>query len=208
MIPGIDMTGMMDAAGPEITFVASATSSANSVTIPASAQAGDLAVMFSFAAGMGAPVAVPSGWASIGTLLAPDAFSKHQACRKTLGVSDPGASVSPISSGSSPSNIVLVFRLGAGWGATESNNQQATASGSTSNQTITSGPAPYIALAAYRTNFDGTPGFSPAQDGTVALSNHTARYKIFNADPQAVTASFAGGEGSTKFLRSFRIGMA
>lgn len=201
MIPGFSTIFMMMAGElAEIEFIGSVASSTNSIAIPVTAQAGDLAVLVHYSRGS---MVIPTGWEEIGSEISQGSYAQR-AIRKTLTIGDPGASVTT-GTGSGPNNILLVFRLSEGaWGTTESNNQEA--SSSPESQLISSGNPPYVAIALYApSRSSNARGFDPEEDAEISQGTELyARYKIFNDFSQAVSVSL--GSGGSNFLRSFRIG--
>ena len=211
MLPGFPFGGL--AAGG-IEFVTSAAAFGATITIPAAAQAGDLAVLFDWSIQASGPTSViPAGWTQIGTdLSGAEGAVKHLASRKTLAAGEPGTSVTGMS-GSLLTKQLLVFRPSAAsagtWGATASNNQVMASNTPPANQTVSVGAEPYIVLASWGANIDiVTAGFSPTEDRQIGASgDRLVKFKIFNQSPAAVTVSCPGNPETSGWasLRSFRI---
>lgn len=209
VIPGHPVLGRK--AGPQITFVASATSARANITIPATAQPGDLAVLFDIAtSGSAMSPVVPSGWAQIGTSLGGlgDAVMTV-ASRRVLEAGNPGSSVAGMDGNIEDAKIMLVFRPTMGtWGAPASGGEiVATGNpGSATSQTIATGATPYVAIAAWGGNAAPDAGFSPAHDGQVTRgATRIARYRVFNNSPESVAVTADAPGGGWRMVRSFRI---
>jgi len=161
----------------------------DTVTIPASARAGDLAVLTDYGQTAGAPPDVtPSGWTGIGTATGPNGRSRGS--YKVLAASDPGSVITCILGVGTSQKIITVFR--------PDGVIRAVASGSYAGEIVTSDPilqtvaasgqgVPLAVMAMATTN-TGTANFttmSPAFDATVLSSDSFARvgYKLYTTSP-------------------------
>jgi hypothetical protein len=170
-----------------LTFVASAVSNANTITIPAGAQAGDLAVLFDKPVGTVSGSDPPTNWTSI---LGAGGTNGLAVSRKLLVGGDPGASVTGITGSGNSNKVMFVFRPDAPittvtastWG------QQITANNPTPQTVSASGqPTPLVVFGGAGVT-SGTAAFStasPAFDSTVANAAGLviAGYKIYNSSP-------------------------
>jgi hypothetical protein len=197
--------------GPRAFFLASATSSAATITIPASAAAGDLAVLFDGAQNSsGTPTTVvPSGFTSIGNVNGGTAsFLLRAICSyRVLGAAEGGTSITGMDGTLSDNKIMLVFRPGSGsFSITASTpNGEATA-GDPATQTVlaAAGTPPLIVFGYYRCSaaLSGD-SFSPTADSAVTNgAGATARYKYYETAPSDVTIDLADG-GVSNALQSF-----
>lgn len=93
-----------------LAYVAGATSSGSTITIPATAQAGDLAVLYDLARGIVTPPtpATPSNWTTISGLTA--STSAGVLSYKILVAGDPGATVTGMDGLISDAKSLAVFR--------------------------------------------------------------------------------------------------
>jgi hypothetical protein len=192
---GLKRAAAGNAGGITLSFVASANSASNTITIPASAQAGDVAILFDFAVRGQATEptdVVPTGWTGIIThtfSVAGPTSGRARISYKILAGGDPGASVTGMNS-DVEDKVMLVFRgsqaisavNAAGW-------DLVTGTGNPSSQTVAAsgGAAPLVVFGMADVN-NGTAAFStasPAFDATVANSDADmlAGYKIYNSAP-------------------------
>jgi hypothetical protein len=178
-------------AAPTLSFVASATSTSNTITIPASSQAGDVAILFDDAFGGSTPSdVVPTGWTGIITEIRSGA-ARVRISYKILQSGDPGASISGLNS-DVEDKVMLVFRLSTGPITTVSAEDwavQLVATGTPSDQTVnasTDGTAPLVVFGMALATGSTAAFTSPAFDATVANSDLDllVGYKIYNSAPQ------------------------
>jgi hypothetical protein len=178
------------AALTSITFVDSATSTSSTITIPAAAQAGDVAILFDYAqASSGIPTdIVPTGWTGI--ITATSAQLRSRISYKILAAGEPGTSVTGLD-GDVEDKVMLVFRgnIAATAVSAEDWALECT-SANPSSQTVnasTLGTAPLVVLgmAAHTAATAAFSTASPAFDATVLNSDSDiiAGYKIYNSGP-------------------------
>ena len=177
-----------------ITFHASATADATTITIPATVQDGDFAVLFDFAGGSSAPSDVtPSGWtsnANLAGLISGGLSWRSRISYRILTAALAGTSVTGMASGgSTAAKVMLVFRPNvAASTLTLGDPATGATSGNPASQTLTSGSgaAPLVALG-FAAAYNNSPTFStasPAFGGEVASGTVTrAGYKIYNSSP-------------------------
>lgn len=198
-----------------LSFVTSALSGTQNITIPASAAEGDIAILFDMAlnfAGGGAPAeVVPAGFTKPTggsfTLLGSTYAIRETISYKVLGASDPGSSVTGQLGGVYNSKIMLVFRpsdtltgttlADLATEGTESDPAQQTVNAS-------GGTAPLLVLASYASEgAGGTDTFSPAADAQVVDGSDILRvsYRIDNTSPSDTDVDM-GDEGHN-MLASF-----
>lgn len=180
-----------------LTFVTSATSISSSITIPASAQAGDLAILadYGYTAGSSVSIQSPSGWTQWSGSSASNSVGggadQCGACMsyKILESGDPSSSASGINA-DSESKVMFIFRGSVPITALAAStaDSQATGSNPGSQSIAASGQAvPLVAIGVAACNIS-TAAFStesPAFDATVRPSNNDLilGYKIYNSSP-------------------------
>lgn len=180
--------------GGGLVFLASAVSNAGTITIPAGAQAGDLAVLCDHARDSNdTPTdVVPSGWTgwgTDGTDAIGDAF-RGRLSYKILGAAEGGTNVTGMND-SAEDKVMLVFRnSGPITNVTASTLNIQTTTGNPAAQSVmaSSGTPPLVVIGCAAAH-DATAAFStanPAFDATVATADADmiVGYKIYNASPQ------------------------
>lgn len=184
--------------GIPLEFVDSATSkNSGQVTIPASADTGDFAILFDFAGAVfGAPSeVVPTGWTKIISASVAIPGSRIVVSHKTLGAGDPGASITGMT-GSQDAKIVLVFKQPSSTPAASLWTAQCIAGDPAQQNVAASGvSAPLIVFGCCAATTTTTSPFSfstasPAFDATVSVDvagvspGMTVGYKIYESAPQ------------------------
>lgn len=174
--------------GLTLSFNTSAVSNANTITIPAGALVGDLAVLFDQCFG-GTTDVIPTGWTGIATATAGGAGSRGRISYKVLVGGDPGASITGLDA-TSEDKVMLVFTPSATIATVTVStwNIASTALDPASQSVLASGQAtPLVVLGSSSVN-GGTAAFataSPAFDATVATADADllVGYKIYNSSP-------------------------
>jgi hypothetical protein len=198
---------IMDTSVPaptSFTFVGSATSLAGTITIPAAAQAGDIAVLFDHQ--LNATDLTPTGFTQITTNTL--STFRSNASYKLLVAGDPGATITGMNN-ATPRKVMVVFRP---------NNpittitptligSQATSAAPT-NQTLTGGTAPCLYFASYAKSTATVPtrGWTvgtPTELSSVSSNGVYVKYLVYNTAPSATTISMT--DAGTNGLISFRI---
>lgn len=203
------LTHFLRAIPKKLAFRASATSSGETITIPATVKEADLIVLYDHAVNTtGFPTAVtPTGFTNIlnetsGTL-------RRVICSYKIAASgDASSSITGMNGADINNKIMLVFSSSIGSVSVFDITYQATDAAPTT-QTINSadGTSPLVCIAFVRNgnttagNFTMTP-----TDGTVTLGTGGNRggYKIYNIAPANVTVSSVDG-GTNNVLMSFYI---
>jgi len=170
----------------DIAFVASAVSITSSITIPASSQTGDVAILMD-GEGAGVP-ATPSGWTNIE--LYNGTSHGHSLSYKILESGDPSSTVS--GSTTEPARVMLVFRKSVSPSVTIQDLGTEQISGDPAAQTVNASASTkklvvlgcHIIGTAGPANLTGSDTF----DSEVISTNTTVRsvnlaYKIMNASP-------------------------
>jgi hypothetical protein len=172
-----------------LSYVGSASSTGATITIPATSQAGDIAVLYDVALTSGSTpptLVTPAGWAN--RVDEASAVTRLAVCTKLLDGSDPGAVITGMNGVDSNDKLMVVFRpdapinnLAASSFTHELNNADA------SPQTISaSGAAAPVLVIGGCGATGGLPVVfstaSPAFDATVTSSSgrQTIGYKIYN----------------------------
>jgi hypothetical protein len=200
-------------------FVASAVSSGSSVTIPASAAAGDLAVYIDYAVNQESiditpPSSVtPWGFSNFvnrgvtwnaGPLN--DFGARGMISRRILTAGDPGSGRTGMTGNNSNSKILMIFRPSlAATAAVASVSSQAT-NGNPSSQSVLagSGAAPLVVIGA-AAHGGGLGSFSTTSPSFTAQETRNrlrAGYRIYNTSPADHTVD-KGDQGDGNFLAAF-----
>lgn len=189
-----------------LSFVASATSTSSTITIPASAQAGDVAILYDVAYNFsGVPTSVtPTGWTAIRS--DSGSVSRQNSSAKVLVAADASASITGMTGTSWVNKTLIVVRpnVPAQSFVAAGANGEITA-GTPTNQSVTAsaGSAPLIVVAGYTiTGSFGTVTFSPTQDATITNgTDQQLRYKIYNSAPADVTVGMS--DAGINWMQSF-----
>lgn len=188
-------------------FVASSKSDLGStITVPATAAAGDLAVLLDRAgAGTYVPTTVvPTNWTSIsnqggGSFLQ---YARQILSYKILASGDPGATITGMN-GTVNSKVMLVFRPSAAMAAVIEDVNEELTSSTPSSQVVEATTKPYVVIGG--TGTSGTPTWDTSwYDATVSATRIELAYKLFNTTPANVTISVPDG-GNTNVLQSCAI---
>jgi hypothetical protein len=174
--------------GP-ITFVDSAGSSSSAtITIPATAQGGDVAILFDInnTGGAGADV-VPTGWTGIIGDFDGVVTWRLRISYKILAPGDEGDSITGLSSANSD-KIMFVFRGGTSitavsaedWVSDITSDNPASQTVNASGQTV---PLIVFGMSGVSINDPAFSTESPAFDDTVTQGDLLAGYKIYNSSP-------------------------
>lgn len=181
-----------------LVYVDVATSSADTITIPAGALAGDVAILADYATNSTASeptLVTPTGWTSDGEIgfISATTGSRMDVSHKILVGGDPGASITGMAGTEDEQKIMFVFRPAGGTIATVTGNdyaEEATdANPASQTANASAGAAPIIVIGAGG-NRGGAPAFStasPAFDSTTTVDPGTpaliAGYKVYNSAP-------------------------
>jgi hypothetical protein len=196
---------------PAISFVASATSLATTIVIPASAAAGDIAVLFDSTPTSAISFTVPTGFSSISSVTNSSTI-RTNISYKSLVAGDSGTTIGGMNG--TTRKVLLVFRPSSTLNSisTSMNTGQVTTAVPT-NQSLSllSAAKPHIAFAVYTssgavaTRGWTQTGGTPTEVSSVSTSGIYVKYQINNAvaNPQNVTISMS--DGGTNALQSGRI---
>lgn len=178
-----------------LSFVASAQGNAASITIPATARGGDIAVLFDYSANSGAPVtfATPSGFTTIATSAEAGTFIVGIASFKILSNTDPSTSVTGMTN-DFRSKVMMVFRpVGRISGISVPTWSAETTSGNPSSQSVLASglraPALVFGMAGSNVNTIPFSTASPAFDDEIfqllvsTSGGMRVGYKIYNSAP-------------------------
>jgi hypothetical protein len=191
-----------------VAFRASATSTGASITIPVTAQAGDLAFLMQQSSDPSSVTEViPSGWTANGSLNTGSAgtpATRWTGCWKILESGDPGASVTGADGGTADAKIMVVFSGANGLSAVTPADVEGVAGGpDPASQTITagSGAVPLVVIGIAGVN-DAAATFStasPSFDAQLTAGNLRVGYKVYTSSPADHTID-KGDEGQRNFL--------
>lgn len=183
-----------------LSFVTSANANVASITIPATAQAGDLAVLYQTAADSSAVPTdtLPSGFTSLGSVTGDygSGFSLNSLSYKILTAGEPGTSITGSSGSAGSRKLIAIFRpnvpintVTTGTASTEFTT------GDPATQTILTGGAgvPQLVFAQVYGAAAPTINQSPASaitSMTTSGPTHWAGYRIANITGLAVDVAF------------------
>ena len=205
----------------ELSFVASSTSTASTITLPAGIQAGDLIVIYDTAASNNSTVptsVVPSGFTpALDQDFASSLARRQIVSYKIADGSESSAVVSIMSGTGASSTAALVFRGDAPISSvTPAGFTSQMTDGNPSAQVIPSGSGavPLVAVAKWHVSGSGTAinprTMSPSEDGEITIagsSDYYVKYKIYNSSPADVTVDM-DDEGSRNLLSSGYLAVA
>lgn len=189
--------------GASVTHVATATSSSGSITIPSSAQAGDLAVLFDESANLyrlgTVSNVVPTGFTLL-KYLSPNSAVKYNASYKILVSGDPGSSITGMND-TYDSKVLFVFRLASGaiTTVTVAYNDGYTTTGNPTDMTAPAGTEPYVVVAGVAGGTDtgaNWTSLTPAADGSQLQKYLRAAYWLFSGTAGTDVAAVMGDWGS------------
>lgn len=203
-----------------LSFVASAGASAStSVTIPPTAQSGDIGVIVSHAVnqnGSGNPTDVtPSGWTKATTNAGNELFGRNvrvSIYQKVLTSGDPNSSVTGLSGDADQEQICLVFRPSnpvSSLSNTVTNGQVTNID--PSSQTVGAQTEPYLVIGEAGASNDGVGALnpispsSPAPDGSTYVERMEVGYWIYNIDEGTSVTIDQDDEGLGNALTSISI---
>ncbi|MBZ9693929.1 hypothetical protein [Mesorhizobium sp. CO1-1-9] len=196
-----------------VSFLASAVVTTTTVTIPATAAAGDIAFLIDAIIDGTITSVRPSGWTNIDEVAVTGQGSNsiRMICSyKILGSGDPGSSVTGMASANPARKTMLVFRgsraITSCVPATPVSSQTNNVAGNPSALTIaaSAGNAPSVSIASWRSSSTITGRvFSPASDAEVAngTTMYTA-YKSYDSSPLDTALTMTAGTG-TKIQEGF-----
>lgn len=170
-----------------ITFVDYASSTTDTISMPAGIAAGDIAILYDAAFDTGsAPASVyPSGFTAIGTSqTSVSALGvRFNVSRKILTGSE--TTVTGMNGAVAVEKLLLVFRKSGGdWHAPGSISAEASALASVSDQTVTVGTGAMVVLGAVMGQSGFVLSMSPAADATKQGDvSFEAGYKIYDSSP-------------------------
>lgn len=187
-----------------LAYVASADSSAATITIPATAQAGDLAVLYDLARNIiGTPTLVtPSGWTTLSDLTGGTGAAVLS--YKILGAGDPGATITGMDGNIADAKSLEVFRATpslAGVTVLES-AEQYTAGNPTAQAKTAQSAYPYLVYVVCG-GVSALPswiaGYAP--DATASIGYQRYGWTLFN-DSGASCSVDCNDSGTGTFLQS------
>lgn len=199
-----------------LSYITSATvGSGPTITIPGTAQAGDLAVFIDWAVNSsGTPtLVVPSGWTSIQSNN--NISTIRRVCSaKIIATGEPGTSITGMDGGLGELKTILIFRGNIALTSfTAYSAAGALTTADPAGQTVTSsgGSTPLVVIGSGSSTgvMTAQVSFTPAADGIVDVTVSSNRYqstgyKIYNSSPANVTVDMAdyGSNGLQSFYLS------
>lgn len=191
----------------ELSYVTYATTTSQTITIPASSQVGDIAVYVNRASGIVTipTTVVPSGWTSVSNVTA--TYTRSIIAYKILVTGNPGSSVT-VMNDTYDSTVMFIFRPTTTITSLSyaSLNEQGVDTDPTA-QTVTAQGTPYIVIGACGSNATCT--FNTSWPTATQIINSTScyvrlGYYIFNSNSSDVTVDMADA-GSRNILQSFAL---
>jgi hypothetical protein len=192
-----------------LSFITSATSTAQSISCPSNVQAGDLIIISDVAVTIPAAPSsvVPSGFTLITPSLA-SGYRRQNLSYKIASGSEGGSNIIGMD-GTIDSKLLIILR---GSSSIESINVSTVNSEITSNNPVSQdvssseGTSPLVVIATYFSYDIIDPRtFSPSSDGEVNIDTYYyLNYKIYNSSPSDVTIDM-DDEGDGMILQSFYI---
>lgn len=202
---------MRKAGVPALSFNTSASSSSSSITIPAGANVGDIAVLFDYAVAFTTTIpttVVPSGWTSVSNLSAGwSTGTRSIVSYKKLLSGDPGSSITGMSGTSSTNKQMIVLSPSSPiTTVTVSGYDSEIADVAPSGITIAEETPSYAVIGCAATRTYNPTWTSAWYDATYGGSTRTdLAYKIFNSDPASVTMDFTAGGYSHASIQAFAL---
>ena len=213
-----DVTGDYTVVNPSIAVFDSATSTGETIDVPADVEAGDLIVLLDKAYeafGSAPSTVIPSGFTSISNLTSGDPLFIRQILSYKLAVGTEGGTTltGMTESFGATSKALYVFRRTAAASSLNLStpNEQITSGNPTSqNVAASGGSVPLVVIGAYgtRTETLDPRTMSPAKDGEINpdVTLYLA-YKIYNSSPANVSVDM-DDEGSVNILQSLYVEMS
>ena len=185
-------------------FAEASASSGTTITAPAGIKGGDLIVLLDYA-GSAPDETLPSGFTQ--AVKTSDGSNCFIGSYRIANGSEGGTSITG-QSGFTVAKIMFVFRGNfaiSGVTSTSFTGQITSGNPSPINVTASGGTAPLVIFGSYLVGLGfGLSGvtFSPAQDGTVSITDCEGRYKIYNSSP-ANTSIDQADSGGINVLNAF-----
>jgi hypothetical protein len=193
-----------------LAFVASATSSSDTIVIPASSQTGDLAILCDWGWSNSHPQVIPAGWTNFITQNLAGGL-RGDISYKVLVGADPGATITG-GNATNDSKIMLVFRPNATITTITPADMATSMSGVDPTAQVilaSAGIAPLVVLGFGGWSSGALPSFtteSPALTN-VTVNDLRVGYKIYDSAPQDHTVDI-GDSGNTNWLASCYVAVA
>lgn len=196
---------------PTLSFNTSASSTSSTITIPAGAEIGDIAVLFDYAGNSNTTIpstVVPSGWTSVSNQSSnTTAATRAIVSYKKLVSGDPGASITGMNGGFFNAKQILVFSPSSGIstvtvaGLAETIADAAPAAQSVAAQTLN-----YVVIGCASNRAYAPSWTSTWYDATLAQSSRKEfGYKLFNSSPASVSMDFTATAYSHACIQAFSL---
>lgn len=200
------------AGNPSLSFNTSASSTSSTITIPAGAAVGDIAVLFDYAGSfITTSTVVPSGWTSVSNLSSNTYYgSRAIVSFKKLLSGDPGSTITGMNGGFFNNKQILIFSPNSTIttitvaGLAETIADAAPAAQSVAAQTLN-----YVVIGCASNRVYQPTWTSTWYDATYGGSTRIElAYKIFNSAPASVSMSFTATEYSHACIQAFALKVA
>lgn len=188
------------AQGATVAFVTSAQNESNTITIPATAQAGDLVFLLDLTSKLFGTVTsvIPTGFTTL-QALAVGTNIKFNTSYKVLVAGDPGSNITGMND-TYINKLMLVFRLTGGITAVNvAYNQGHATTGNPTDYTAPAGTPPYVVIAGLgggTNNYVDWTSLTPERQGQLSGSITRVAYWCFNAGEATSVAEVMGDWGN------------
>lgn len=200
------------AGGPTLAYVTKATSTSSTITIPATANIGDIAILLDYGFNTTTTIptnVVPTNWTSITTKSWANTYygQRITVSYKKLVSGDPGTSITGINANYIDEKQMLVFRPSKAIATiTIAGLISLNFSTNPDIQTVATQTPSYIVLGC-ATNFEQSVTWTSTwYNETFNIAKKTEMaYKIFNSSPASVGVDFTSSNYSSSSLHSFAL---
>lgn len=196
-----------------VSYVDVATSTASTIVVPNTIQAGDIAILIQVATSTGTPTDVnPTGFTALstntGAIFGSFYTNRTSTNYKILDGTEGGATLTGINGNTTNSKYLYIFRPNIPAASVSvTRTYQATDNDPTQQSIIASGEYPMIFIAFYGSNAAiSTRTFSPSEDAEVQISTGSySKYKIYNSSASDTTIDMPDAGSNILFSARFNI---
>lgn len=194
---------------PTLSFDTSASSTSSTITIPAGAAVGDIAVLFDYAGSfLTTSTVVPSGWTSVSNLSSNTGYGTRAIVSfKKLLSGDPGSTITGMNGGFFNDKQILIFSPNSTIttitvaGLAETIADAAPAAQSVAAQTLN-----YVVIGCASNRVYQPIWTSTWYDETFSQSSRKQfGYKLFNTSPASVSMDFTATDYSHACIQAFAL---
>lgn len=195
---------------PTLSFNTSSTSTSHTITIPAGAEVGDIAVLFDYAGSnitVPTSTVVPSGWTSVSNQSSSTtAGTRAIVSYKKLVSGDPGASITGMDGNLFDLQQILVFSPSSPIATiTVAGLAETIADTAPAEQSVAAQTLNYVVIGCASTRLQ-LPSWTAAwYDDTLNQTRKTFGYKLFNSSPASVSMDFTASSYSHACIQAFAL---